>query len=241
MRVPHTTQQKTALQGLVVVAMLAIATMVAIALAGCGAPNWRIFQKKIDPKMADPTERTIEGQREAAQFIEVKSAPNSLGPKPTADNYAEAMREIHEVAFGLSASLGEPKREIKVEDYSKIIAELRAGALAEQKKREAWQQFARKYANVPLEDTGINLAGPAGILVLVGIIAACVAFPALGYLLLRVIPVLFGFVRTTTQGVANFMATRPDAAADLQANLGRKMDRAHKAIVKRLDPKPEAP
>jgi len=203
-----------------------------IALVGCSLPKWTVFQKKIDPKLTAPSPVAIEAQREAAQFIEVKSTV----VEPDA---ASQMREIHTVAAGLSDSLGEPKKQITVRDYSGVIEELRAGKLAEQKKKEQWRAFAQKYANVPLEDTGFNLAGPAGLLGLFAVIAACVACPALGYLILRVIPVLWGFFRSTTTAIATFAADNPDAGDELKNELSRKMDGAHKRLVKRIKPQPE--
>jgi hypothetical protein len=60
-----------------------------------------------------------------------------------------------------------------------------------------------------------------------------VIFPPVGYLLLRALPVLWGFFRATTNGVANFVAENPEAGADLKAQLSRKLDASHKRLVKK--------
>jgi hypothetical protein len=89
-----------------------------------------------------------------------------------------------------------------------------------------------RYGGTPLEDTGINLAGPAGLLGLIALIAACVAFPPIGLLLLRTLPVLWGYFSRTTQAIGEFTAAHPDAGEELKVNLSRRMDEAHKALVR---------
>lgn len=198
-------------------------------LCGCSLlPQWRVFQAKIDPELAARSPAQIEAEREAAQFLEVKSA--NIEP-----NAPSQLAAIHTVAASLSSSLGEPKRTItpSANDQAKVIDGLRQGLLAEQKKAEQWRAFAKKYAGKPLEDTGINLAGPAGVLALVGIIAACIACPALGYIVLRVLPLLWGFFRRTTAAIDDFTSAHQDAGEQLKATLSRRMDEAHKALVRR--------
>lgn len=204
---------------------------VLLCLAGCAVPQWRIFQAKIDPKVAERPAAQVEAERSAAKFIAQKSAQVEAQPEAQ-------IAEIHAVAAPLSASLGEPKRTVgsTVDERDRLIADLRQGVLAEQAKAEKWRAFARKYAGKEIEDTGINLAGPAGLLALAGIVAACIMCPAFGYILLRVLPVLWGFFSRTTTAIGEFVAENPDAGKNLKANLSRRMDEAHKALVRRRKP-----
>jgi hypothetical protein len=198
-------------------------------LTGCSLPSWRVFQAKVDPKLAQTPSEAVEAQRAGAAFIRQKSA--TVEPNPT-----QQIQQIHEVATGLSASLGEPKKPVTAADYERTIAELRSGQLAAQARAEKWKAFAAKYAGKPLEDTGINLAGPAGLLGLVGLVVACVACPSLGYLVLRVLPLLWGFFRHTTSAIDEFATEHADAAECLKGKLSRRMDAAHKALVRRRKP-----
>jgi hypothetical protein len=207
-----------------------LAVLAVIVIAGCSLPQWRVGQAKIDPKLAEKPAAQIEAEREAASYIAKRSAPPVPAP-------AVAVADIHAVATGLSSSLGEPARVVTVDDRDAIVASLRAGLLAEQKKAAQWKAFAQKYAGKPIEETGVNLAGPAGLLALVGVVAACVACPALGYLLLRIVPVLWGFFRRTTAAVAEFATENPSAGEQLAVKLSRRMDEAHKALVRRKAPR----
>jgi hypothetical protein len=193
--------------------------------SGCGLPSWRVFQAKV-PVDAPKSAAVIESERSAAQFIEQRSV--SADSDPIAQ-----LAEIHSVAVPLSTSLGEPKLVIVAADKDKIISGLRKGVLAEQKKADDWKKFAQKYAGKPLEDTGVNIAGPTGLLVLGLVIAACVAFPPVGYVLLRVLPLLWGFFKRTTTAISEFVEANPTAGDELKAKLGDKMDLAHKKLVKR--------
>ena len=142
------------------------------------------------------------------------------------------MAAIHAVAVPLSSSLGQPKTAAAPADQALVIAELRQGVLAEQQRAEQWKAFAKKHAGKPIEGTGLNLAGPAGLLALAGIAAACIAFPAFGYLLLRVVPILWGYFTQTTAAIGGFVAERKDAGEDLKLKLSRKMDGAQKRLVR---------
>lgn len=193
-------------------------------LVGCAFPQWRFFQKTVDAKLAERPADQVEAERRAAAFIRVTSET------PWSDMRAQ-LEGVHRVAVPLSASLGEPKQPVAAADEAAVIASLRVGLLAEQKKAEQWRAFAKKYAGAELENTGINLAGPAGLVVLVGIVAACIACPALGYVALRVVPLLWGFFRTTTKAIGDFVQAHPDAGEELKATLSRRMDRSHKSLV----------
>ena len=204
--------------------MRAVLAITVLLVAGCALPQWRIFQTKV-PTDTGPTPAVVEAQRAGAKFIEQKSAAPEANP-------AKQLAAIHAVATPLSRSLGEPAKPIEHEDTRRTIAGLEKATLDAQAKATAWRDFSRKYGGTALEDTGINLAGPAGLLGLIGIIAACIAFPPIGYLLLRALPVLWGFFRSTTGAVAEFATAHPDAAVDLKATLSRKMDSAHKKLVR---------
>lgn len=203
-----------------------VAVLIMLAVTSCGLPQWRIFQAKIDPKLAEKPGAQIEAERQAAVFIRDTSATLAADP-------ARQVAKIHAVAVPLANSLGEPLQAVRADDSDRIIAELRAGKLAEQEKAEKWKAFAQKYAGKPIEDTGINLAGPAGLVGLVLVVAACVACPAIGFALLRVIPVLWGYFRRTTEAIGEFAASHPDAGEKLAAKLSTKMDAAHKRLVKK--------
>lgn len=196
-----------------------------LAFCNCSLPNWRVFQKTVDSRDGQKPVVQVQGERRAAAYIVARTTPPVPDP-------AVAVVDVQSVAQGLSASLGQPDVPVTLEDKDQVIAALRAGNMAKDKQLDKWKEFARKYAGKPLEDTGINLAGPAGILGLVGIMAACVACPAIGYALLRVIPLLWGFFRATTSAIGEFTRERPDAGSELATKLRGKMDQAHKSLVK---------
>lgn len=200
------------------------ALLIVALLAGCALmPEWRVFQAKVDPKLAEKPAEQVEAERRAAAFIRETSA------RPAADPVAQ-VATIHSVAVPLASSLGEPKVAATAADKDRIIAELRHGVLAEQRNAEQWKAFARKYASKPLEDTGINLAGPAGLLFLVGIVAACIFVPGFGYVLLRLLPVLWSAL-TRAVGLVEKVATEaPAAVAKFKSTLPQREDAARKAV-----------
>lgn len=207
-------------------AALAMAVAIALlALSGCALPQWRVFQKTIPADQSAPPPAQVEGQKRAAAYIAAVTTPPVANP-------AQTVGDVHEVAADLSASLGQPKEPVKAEDRDKVIRGLQDGLKAKDAQLDAWRAFGRKYAGTPLEGTGINLAGPAGLLGLVGVVAACIACPALGYAVLRVLPVLWGYFRRTTQAIGEFAAERPEAGAALASKLGDRMDKVHKRLVK---------
>ena len=203
---------------------IAVVLLVALCLGGCSMPQWRIGQKTV-PLDAGPSVQSVEAQRRAAALIVDLSASVSSDP-------GKQLGEIHAVAVPLSVSLGEPLKRATVFQAPDVVTSLRKSTLDAQAKADKWRDFSKKYAGVPLEGTGVNLAGPAGLLGLIGVIALCVAFPPIGYILLRALPVLWGFFRATTNGVSNFVAANPEAGADLKAQLSRKLDASHKRLVK---------
>ena len=205
--------------------MLALVLAWACFVGGCQLPQWRIFQKKVDPKMAETPAAQVEGQKRAAAYIVKRTEPPVAAP-------AMAVVDVHHVAVGLSASLGEPEKPVTLEDKDAVIASLRKGLQAKEAQLDAWKKFARTYAGKPLEDTGINLAGPAGLLALAGVVAACVFVPGFGYVLVRLVPVLWGMVRRMASGIESFAAEVPGAGEVLKNQyLSRKMDSIDKKIV----------
>lgn len=204
--------------------MRPLAVIALFLMTGCALPQWRVFQKTV-PQDTGPTPAVIEAQRAGAKFIERKSAA------PEA-NTTKQLAAIHAVAQPLSRSLGEPLKPIADDDTRRTIAGLERATIEVQAKADKWREFARKHGGAALEDTGINLAGPAGLLGLIGVIAACIAFPPIGYLILRALPVLWGFFQSTTGAVAEFAASHPDEAQQLKDTLSRKMDTAHKKLVR---------
>jgi len=201
-----------------------IAVCLILLLCGCSLPNWRVFQKTV-PTDAGPTPAVVEAQRQGAKFIERKSAAPEVNP-------TKQLAAIHAVAQPLSRSLGEPAKPIADDDTRRTIEGLERATIEAQAKADKWREFARKYAGTPLEGTGINLAGPTGFLALIAVIALCIAFPPVAYLLLRALPVLWGFFRSTTSAISEFTASNPDEGERLKLTLSRKMDAAHKRLVK---------
>ena len=198
--------------------------LLAVLCGGCSLPQWRVFQKTV-PTDTGPAPAVVESQRRAAALIVDLSASLSADP-------AKQVSDIHAVAVPLSVSLGEPLKRATVFQAPDVVASLRKSSLDAQAKAEKWREFARKHGGTPLEGTGINLAGPTGIVALIAVIAACIAFPPIGYILLRALPVLWGFFRSTTSAISEFTASNPDEGERLKLTLSRKMDAAHKRLVK---------
>lgn len=219
---------------LAIIAGLHLAALALIFFPGCGIPQWRVFQKTV-PTDQGPSASTVEAQRRSAALIADLSAPglnvtvNAEGVKFLTGRIAD----IHAVAVPLSASLGEPLKRAQAFELPAVVEASRSSLLEAQALADKWREFSRKYAGKPLEDTGIDLAGPAGSLGLIGIVALCVAFPPIGYVLLRALPLLWGFFRRTTEAIGEFTAAHPEAGDTLKATLSRKMDAAHKTLVRR--------
>lgn len=215
-------------------------------VAGCHLPQWRVFERKVDQKLAEKSPKQIEAERQGAQYI-VEASAGLLGTitlqlsnvqtggqwsSAAQNGLLDQVRGIHAVALELSSSLGQPAKAVTVADQALVQATLRNGLRIEQAKAEAWKQFAIKNANRPIEGTGINLAGPAGLIGLVVVIAACVACPPIGYALLRVLPLLWGFFKRTTSAIGEFAKANPDAGDELASKLSEKMDKSHKRLVR---------
>jgi len=201
-----------------------LAFILILALSGCTLPSWRVFQAKV-PEVKQSTEQR-EAEKRAIAVIDEVTSP------PVADT-AKAVETVHAISAPLRASVGEPEKPVTRNDADKIIGELRRGIKDRDEKIEAWKKWAKKYSGKELEETGINLAGPAGLAALVGIIALCVVFPAFGYVLLRALPLLWGFFRRTTSAISEFTLANPDAGEKLKVQLSRRMDDAHKKLVKK--------
>jgi hypothetical protein len=207
------------------VCLTALLTWIVL-FAACALPQWRVLQKKVDPTLAQKPAAQVEAERQGARFIVQKSA--SVGPSPVAQ-----LADIHAVAVPLAASLGEPAKPVTLADQAAVIAALERGLRAEQKKAEQWRSFALRYANRPIEGTGINLAGPAGVLALVGVIAACVFCPTFLWLVLRIVPVLLGALRSAAGGIEALAAKAPEAVEQVKKNvLAPQMSPAKRTAVR---------
>jgi len=198
-------------------------------LVGCSLPELRIFQKKV-PVDPGPSTQSVEAQRTAAALIV------DLSAQPTADPVGR-IAAIHSVAVPLSASLGEPLKRATVFDLPKVIVDTQATVREAQARADKWREFSRKYAGKPLEDTGVNLAGPAGLLGLIGVVAACIAFPTLGWALLRLIPVLWGALKRSASFVESIAERTPELVAEMKADLPQTEDAIRK-IVRRAKASP---
>lgn len=194
----------------------------------------RIFQTKVDPALGKKPLTQIVAEQQAAEYIA------SVSAAPAADPVAQVAK-IHAVAAPLSESLGIPKTPTTAADSERIIAALRAGKLAEQDRAEKWRAFALKYGGKPIEGTGINLAGTAGIVGFVLVVAAVVAFPPLGYILLRVLPLLWGYFKQTSAAIEHFVASGRDPDEKLRGELSSKMDQAQKTLIRRRFGRQKAP
>lgn len=197
-------------------------------LFGCSLlPEWRVFQKKVPATLTEKPKAQAEGERQAAAFIRQQTTPPVPDP-------VKAVARVYPVAAALSASLGEPLQAIEGDDPAKTLETLRQGLIAKETQLEAWKAFGRKYAGKELEGTGFDLAGPAGLVAIVGLAAAVIMCPAVGWVLLRVIPVLWGMIRRIMTGVENFAVENPDAAGRLKEGyLSRTMNEVDKKIIKR--------
>ena len=200
-----------------------------LAMPGCALlPEMRIFQKKVPADMGVKPPAQVEGEKRGAAFIRAVSTP------PVGDP-AKAVAAIYPVASALSASLGEPAKPVTADDQEAIITSLRAGLAAKDAQLDKWRQFGRKYAGAELEGTGIDVAGPTGLLILAAIVAACIFVPGFGYLALRVVPLLWRAMRQTAVGIESFAKENVEAGATLKADfLARKMDNAPKNLVKKI-------
>lgn len=190
--------------------------------AGCSLPSLRVFQKKV-PADTGPSATVVEAQRRSAALIV------DLSATPSADPVAR-IAEIHAVAVPLSTSLGEPLKRATVFEAPAVIAASRASVLEAQAKADKWREFSRKYAGKPLEDTGIDLAGPTGILALIAVIAACVAFPPLAWALLRLIPVLWGALKRSASFVESIAERAPELVSEMKSALPQKEDAVRKVV-----------
>jgi len=200
-----------------------------LAMPGCALlPEMRIFQKKVPADMSVKPPAQVEGEKAGAAFIRAVSTP------PVADP-AKAVAAIYPVATALSASLGEPVKPVTAADQEAIITSLRQGLAAKDAQLDKWRQFGRKYAGAELEGTGIDVAGPTGLLILAAIVAACIFVPGFGYLAIRVVPLLWRALRQTAVGIESFAKENVEAGATLKADfLARKMDNAPKKLVRNL-------
>lgn len=217
-----TSSQRTALRGFAAVLFVLLVIAWLAFITGCSFAQWRVFQKKVPTETAAPAEQ-IEGQRRAAAYIAKRTASPVV-------NAPAVVADVHDVAVSLSASLGEPAKPVAAEDREAVVKSLSAGLRAKEEQLERWKAFGRKYGGQPIEGTGINLAGPAGLLGLLATIAACVFIPGFGWMLLRLIPVLWAAVKRGAQALERLGTSAPAALAEVKAALPQREDAARKLI-----------
>lgn len=224
MKTPLTSSQVTARRGLCwLVGIVAVVVAIVFLCAGCQVAQWRVFQKKVDGKEGEKPAVQVEGEKRAAAYIVARTTP------PVADP-AGAVQDVHQVATGLSSSLGQPAKPVTLEDKDAVIATLLAGLKAKDAQLDRWREFGRKYAGTPLEDTGINLAGPAGLVGLLAVVAACVFIPGFGWVLLRLLPVLWAALKRAVSAFEAVASRAPEAVAAIKSALPQKEDGARKAV-----------
>lgn len=201
--------------------LLAVVLML-VTLTGC--MHLRIFQKKVPTDTEKPSVQ-VEGEKRAAELIQLISAPPVAHPEV-------AIVAVHEVATGLSNSLGKPLIPVKLEDQTNIINELRSGILAKEKQLEGWKAYGRKYGGMTIEGTGFDIGPLLGTGGLLGVIALCIFVPGFGFVILRVVPVLWGMVRRMATGIEAYSTALPAEGAKLKhAFLGRTMNEIDKRVV----------
>lgn len=202
--------------------------VLALALSGCNAlPEIRLFQKKVPENIAEKPPAQVEAERAAAAYIVKRTTPPVPDPEV-------AVVDVHSAAQPLSASLGEPKKEVTAAPDNRdwVIAQLRQGILEEQKKTEQWKVFAKQYAGTKLEGTGFNITSWLGGFGFIAFIAALIFVPGLFTFVLFIIKRLRGTIRSMAQGIEEFQAAEPKAAKELKEYLADTMDRTHKVVVK---------
>ncbi len=218
---PLTESQRVALNGLLFVLGLLVIIVWAIFISSCTAT--RVFQKKVPATDSVATPAQLEGQKVAARWIALRTAsPFVLPPSGVAD--------VHDVALSLSASLGEPARAVAVDDREAVITALSSGLRAKEEQLERWKAFGRKYGGKPIEGTGINLAAGALWVWILAIVAACVFIPGFGWVLLRLVPVLWSAVKRGAQALESVAARAPEAVAAVKAALPQREDATRKII-----------
>lgn len=203
--------------------MRVVLVLLCLFFSGCSLlPEVRVFQKTV-PVDTTPA-AVIEGQRQGAKFIALKSA--SPGPDP-----AKTISEIHQVAVPLSDSLGEPEKKVTLEDKDKVIASLKDAVLAEQKKAADWKKFSQKYAGRELEGTGVDLAAPGALLGVATIVALFIFVPGTLTVALFFIRRLRLTLQNTVKSVQEFAEENPEAGAKLLARQSSNLDRAEKKLI----------
>lgn len=203
-----------------------VCSILGLTLAGCQIPQWRVFQKKIDPKLAQKPAIQIEAERVGAAYIRAKSA--HVEPDPV-----EQISQIHQVATPLSQSLGAPKEKAGTADNAAVIAELRSGQLESQKRADEWKAFARKYAGTELEGTGLNLFTPTALLGFAGVVALCIFVPGFLTFLFFVIRRMRSSFQQVAQAVEEFQVEHPAEAKALKAQISKRAEGYTKKLITR--------
>lgn len=227
-----TSTQRTALRGLFAAVFLVVVLSIVFFAVGCSAPRWFVGQKKVPTDVATPA-ATTQGQKRAAKYI-------ANATRPPVANAPAVVVDVHEVAVGLSASLGEPDKPVTLDDRAAVIESLAAGLRAKDAQLERWREFGRKYGGKPLEDTGINLAGPAGFLGLLAVVVACVFVPGFGWVLLRLLPVLWSALKQAARALESVARAAPEAVARVKESLPQR-EGAVRKLIRAAKPQPIAP
>lgn len=193
-----------------------------VALAGCALlPQWRVFQAKVPPPVVKGLAQT-EFERRAAELLAARlEQPVALQP----------------VARQLSASLGAPQKPITEPDTGKAagiaVAELRLGQAQMQAQLATLNRRLATYQGKEIEGTGLNLAGPAGLLGIAGVVALGIFVPGFLTFLLFVIRRLRATIQQMAQAREEHRIAFPKAAKELDEWSTSAMDRFAKKIVKR--------
>lgn len=206
--------------------LLPVLALVAFAmLAACSAlPEWRVWQKKVPTDAKPPAQE--EAERRGAKLISIRSA--AVEPDPV-----KQLAEIHEVAAPLSASLGEPLKPVEVEDHAAIVAELRRGILAQQKRADDWRAFALKYSGKEIEGTGFDLAGPGALAAIAAVLALLVFVPGAFTAALFVYKRLRATIQTMAQAIEETDAVNPELGAKIKKRVADIGDKSHSKIIER--------
>lgn len=208
-------ETKDSKHGLIIIA-------VCLLLAGCHAPQWRVFQSKVPAPISKPAAQ-VEGERQAADYVaRTITAPAESVP----------------VAQKLSASLGEPEHRIESKTPEKgsneAINALANGVKESQSQIVRLNERLDKFDGKKIEGTGFNVFGFAVSLPVLGLIALAIFCPSLFLVLLSTLKRVKGALVATIQGVQAFKAANPELSEEINTKLDQAQDATHKALISKL-------
>lgn len=190
---------------------------------------WRAFQSKV-PEPVSKLAEQVEAERQGADLIARK---------------LEQPVELKPVAVSLSASLGAPKKSLvdtKAFDMPAAAQhanlDLQSGIVQMQRQLDQLNFKLVKLQGKEVEGTGFSLLGPGMTVVVLGLIVLGVVFPPA----FTIMGILYRRMKQTAgMIVAQIDETSKapetvEAVKQIKAGLDKKMDEAHKLVVRNLKP-----